>query len=90
VEQRNIIRDTCARPIIRSGRKEQKFYPTDISVEISVKLPKNVSDFLFSGECIIRRAFLVPYLPVPIAASRAHVSRETHFILGTFQQSHFN
>jgi hypothetical protein len=46
-----------AHPIIRIEKKNvHVIYPTGIIVDIGVKLPKSVSDFLFSGFRIIGRA----------------------------------
>jgi hypothetical protein len=62
---RRDARDTLAvaRPIVRSGKVNRKsvefISPTVIIDDISVKLPKSVSDFLFSGIRIIRRAPVV-------------------------------
>jgi hypothetical protein len=46
-------------------RSVDVIYPMVISVDVSVKLPKSVIDFLFSGFCIIRQA------PVAIRRSLA-------------------
>jgi hypothetical protein len=46
----------------RSDMKKQSvdvIYPTGIMVNVGVKLPKRVSDFLFSGFGITRRAPVV-------------------------------